>query len=126
MSDFKQIYVTDRQSLVDIAMQEYGCYDGLFLLLQDNEDRLTDLSDVPAAGMKLNIQTPVPMITGTNQLVAAFYQSKSVKVVSNATPPTPPPTTVPYVTPGYWHGGYVRPGLRIQNLSVIANLVLHF
>lgn len=118
---FKQIIVLDRQSLDDIAIQEYGHIDGKFLLLADNSDRLQSLNDVPWPGMKLNVQTPVPMLTNNNQLIAAYFAAKKQQVVTDAGPVTQPITLEAYVEDGYMIDGYIVPPFSIIYLSNISN-----
>ena len=134
MNNFVLIYVIARQSLVDFAMQVYGCYDGVFLLLQDNPAILNGISDVPQPGMALKVRTPVPMINSTNQLVATYYASKGTMVIMDAVDagnaPTPAPVFKPYVVPGYIAGttaaspfGKLLPPLRIITQLKQANLL---
>lgn len=51
----KSIHTTLGQSLSDVAVQEYGAYEGVFALLIDNE-AIGDLSDVLGPGTPLNIR----------------------------------------------------------------------
>ena len=105
MSAFKQIIIADRQCVTDIALQEYGCYEGVFLLLEDNADSLIGLHDVPDAGTKLLIQTPVPKLTDSNRAVAQIYGNKKTNVVSGAEAVA---HNYGYVVTGYWSPNYTE------------------
>lgn len=84
MNGFKKIVVADRQCVIDLAIQEYGCYEGVWLLLKDNPAKLLGVSDVPAAGMQLLIRNPVPRLTDTNLEVVNAYKELKHTVVSGA------------------------------------------
>lgn len=43
----------DRQSLLDIALQQYGSIEAAFLLLLQNSDKLTGLTTMPRPGTVL-------------------------------------------------------------------------
>ena len=138
---FKQIHISDRQSLVDTSMQEYGSYDGVWLFLADNADRINDINDVLPAGAVLNVRTPVPYIDSTNQAVAAYYASKKLNVLSGAIKPTIPTTngqivqvhfpphpplprviTGAYVRPGYLPSGYITKNKSSLLAAISANI----
>lgn len=61
MIEFYNITVKDGQSLVDLAMQEYGTVDGVLWLVQDNPETLASMDDEPAAGTLLNIRFKPPV-----------------------------------------------------------------
>src|SRR5215469_10964864 len=126
MSSYKQINVLDRQSIDDIAIQEYGCVEGKWNLLADNSDRLQSVNDVPAPGMVLNIESPVPYITSQNQAIAATFAAKKLKVVSGASLPTPsiPLPQQNYINEiGYVDGGYIIPPQKIIALGNSSNTI---
>jgi hypothetical protein len=76
---FKRVEVLYGQSLMDIAMQELGCVEGLPMLARDNADQITSLTQVITVGMMLKIRTPVPKITDTNQAIMREYaEDKSI------------------------------------------------
>ncbi|MEO8589492.1 MAG: hypothetical protein ABI432_09000 [Flavobacteriales bacterium] len=77
------IIVLDRQGLWDIAVQEYGSSEGVFLLLQDNPE-LGNLDAVLTAGQKLRIRS-----AAIDQVVVDWYASRASK-----------PVTGPFFFPG--------------------------
>ena len=106
---YKQIRVADRQTLVDIAIRHYGSYEGLFLLIADNLDRITDIANVPEPGLLLNIREGIPRINSNNRTVAGNYEDAGVAIVSGATEVTPVAELITgYVATGYWDSKYVK------------------
>ncbi len=81
------IKVKAGQTIYDIALNKYGCYEGVFLLLQDNGLNL--ISDV-LPGQSLVIRDAVPQLNSTNIPVVADMKLNSTtpnsgyKVVRNA------------------------------------------
>lgn len=123
MNAFKQVTVADRQSLVDIAMQEYGCYEGIFVLLDDNIDRLKAIDEVPLPGMKLNVRSELPKLKPENRAIVAEYNRLLHTVVSNAVGVTHIFNTVSsYVTTDYIAPSYTSPPQEVLNLVATANL----
>lgn len=104
MIGYKKITLNGRQSLTDIAVQEYGGVEGLFLLFEDN-DFLTDIANVPPAGAKMLIRTTVPYLTAQNKVVKAEYMNNDT-VVTTAEKSNM--RTGEYVTVGYWANGYTE------------------
>lgn len=94
------------QSLINIAVQEYGCYEGVFLLLDDNPTIVSSLSHVFAPGTSVVIQNPVPQLTDNNVMVAAKLQNKGVKVSGNHPPTDPPPPITIYQSGVYENNIY--------------------
>lgn len=109
MSAFKTIVVADRQTVTDLALQEYGCVaPALVLLLKDNEGVITSVHTVPAAGTILRIRVPVPELTSTNRQVAAAYAAENRTVVSNNEALPNQPITDLYVEDDYVQVGYIN------------------
>lgn len=76
----KQVEVFEGQTLIDIAIQEYGCYEGVMLLLKDNAIRIADDLN---AGLVLMVRDEVPELNAINRAVAAFYKANGIKVNTN-------------------------------------------
>lgn len=98
MSEFKEITLTSRQSLSDIAVQEYGALEALPLLVQDNVT-LAGLNAVVAPGTILKIRKTFSKINQDNVAIAAKLQADKKLVVSNA--PAAASSNL-YVAGGYW------------------------
>lgn len=60
------------QNIVDIALQKYGCYEGVFTLMVDNGLSLTPTL---TAGQQLQVRDEVPKITSNNKAIAAVFAS---------------------------------------------------
>jgi hypothetical protein len=72
----KTIVITQGQTIYDIAIQEYGCYEGVKLLCDDNGLGLvTEL----VAGDTLLIRNEVPAINDFNISASAYLKSSSMK-----------------------------------------------
>lgn len=83
---YKEIEVFNGQTLKDIAMRRYGCYEGKFLIIQDNPG--LGLSSELAHGQKLKIRTEVPQLTDTNLRVVQYYNDNNIDVNSGYAPET--------------------------------------
>lgn len=51
----KKIITLNNQAVMDIAIQEYGSSEGVWLLLTLNEDKLDTVTDEPVPGTELDI-----------------------------------------------------------------------
>jgi hypothetical protein len=54
--EFYKIFTKESQSLIDIALQEYGHVDGVFYLLEDNPGVLINTTDEPEPGTVIYIR----------------------------------------------------------------------
>lgn len=81
----KQIKAASGQTLIDIAIQEYGCYDGVFILMEDNNVGLG--ADV-LPGATLVIRDEVPELTEDNVLVANRFKAQKRLINSGFMPNT--------------------------------------
>jgi hypothetical protein len=73
----RQIQVQDRQNIVDIAIQYYGCAASVFDLIVDNG---LELDTTLVAGQMLLIEDTYP--ASANGTVADYLQGNGVVVVS--------------------------------------------
>ena len=73
----KQVIIQEGQTMLDIALQEYGCYEGLFLLLQDNNVAMGE--DINT-GDALTIREVVPQLTDSNLVNMQVYRRNNVSV----------------------------------------------
>lgn len=136
MNGYKQVIAGDRQSVIDLGVQEYGCYDGAFEIMKDNPALDLSLHSLLTPGVKVLIQVPVPRLTDTNQGVMESYTEKGIQVVGGGfnafdeedeptiTEVVIPKTFQPYVTGGYWIPGYVQQNQQQQNYAESINLNL--
>lgn len=85
--EYKTIKLSVGQSLINLAVQEYGCYEGLFLLVEDNQAVISNIAQVLPAGTPINIRVPVPELTDTNRVIAAKFAGKKL-VISSQLPVT--------------------------------------
>lgn len=95
------ITAEDGQTIYDIAIQEYGCYEGIVQLMKDNNISL--VSNINA-GNQFNIQDPVPVFNSTNVTIANFLKANKVKPNSKTYDTS---DVGGYVSPGYVGAGYV-------------------
>jgi hypothetical protein len=70
----KTVTVTQGQTLYDIAIQEYGCYEAVLLLCQDNS--LSLVSEL-LAGDTILVRDGVPAITDSNISVVQYLKTSS-------------------------------------------------
>lgn len=98
----KTILVREGQTLADIAIQEYGCIEGLMLLVDDNN--LSMDSDV-YKDQPLEIRE-LPELTADNKKVV--QNLIELNKVPNSQIIVEQPETAHYVTDGYVQTGYVK------------------
>ncbi|MFA9212471.1 MAG: hypothetical protein ACEQSR_01305 [Candidatus Methylacidiphilales bacterium] len=72
----KIVEVRQGQTLADIAIKEYGCYEGIGFLLQDNSSLSVDVDLVP--GTLINVQETVPELTTNNITVANVFKTQQI------------------------------------------------
>lgn len=97
----KTIKVKSGQTLIDIALQEYGCTEGLVMLLDDNS---LSMDSEAYPGQELFIRE-LPEITKDNKLIQQGLIEISVIPNSQILNPVPEPH---YVQDGYVQDGYVE------------------
>jgi hypothetical protein len=82
----KELKVAEGQTLIDIAIQEYGCYEGLHVLMADNNIGPNGLVEdgetfrLIKAGDLLLIREEVPELTESNRTIAAYYKINRLRV----------------------------------------------
>lgn len=119
--NYKEVTVLTGQTLYDIAVQEYGHTEGLFLLLEDNDGVIDDLGETPEAGTNLLVRLEVPELSDDNRAIAAEFARREQKVVSgDAVIGDNAPVVIDYVQPGYWVKNYADwSRLKATSLSQI-------
>lgn len=83
MGTFKKQALGQGQSLIDFAIEKYGCYEGLALLLMDNPDLVAAVSEILPPGTELKYRDPAPALTETNASVVAAYVANAISVACN-------------------------------------------
>lgn len=78
------IKVFEGQTIYDIVIQEYGCFEAIFLLLEDNSS--LNIDSELTAGQSLNIRSEVPEITADNINVIQYFKTKNIKPNSGYKP----------------------------------------
>lgn len=94
------------QTMVDIAIQEYGCFEGVFMLAEDNNISPTHKVQ---PGDVLKVREPVPFITDNNQAVAAENKANNIRVNSGFgidEPTGEPPVETDFFDPDYFNPNY--------------------
>lgn len=69
------ISVGQGQVLEDIAIQQYGTVEAVFILMEDND---LDLDSQLYTGQELVIREEVPALTDTNKEIARYYSEKKL------------------------------------------------
>lgn len=97
-------YVTQYgQSLIDIALQEYGHIDGVFQIIKDNPQYA--ITDVPKVGDVVLIQKTVPVLSLDNNKIAETIKSDNITMASGLNTNLQRRT---YVEAGYLRRGYIQ------------------
>lgn len=101
-----EVTVHSGQTLVDIAIQEYGCFEGVFLLAEDNAISPTKKMN---AGDVLMVRDEVPALTDSNQAVARDNKANGIKVNSGFgidEPAGEPPVESEFYDPEFYDPEY--------------------
>jgi hypothetical protein len=61
------------QTIYDFALQEYGCIEGVLLLMEDNRDLVPDLNADPKPGSEFLLRESDPII---DTVVRDFYRKE--------------------------------------------------
>lgn len=101
-TSFKQVTVSEGQSLADIAIQEYGSMAGVFLIIEDNG--LTSVDAIPQPGTNLNIRLLIEELGSSNRAIAKKFNTEQVKVNTGNDFDS---ATTRYVEEGYIVPGYI-------------------
>ncbi len=96
----KEITVQEGQSLVDIAIQEYGSAEGLLKVLKVNPE-IEQENELPP-GTALMIEGDA-----NNIVVAGFFEARAIKV-ANSEKYISPITIEPYYAVNYIINGYFQ------------------
>jgi hypothetical protein len=76
----RKAIIEEQQSIYDVAIQEYGTVEAVFLLLADNPGLLSSLDDHLNAGDVLEIQDDPEIITDKD--VLAFFRNGGIRVLN--------------------------------------------
>lgn len=74
----KEIEVIQGQSAIDIAIQHYGAFEGVFWLMEDNPI-IESIETVPAPGTKLQIRVN-EVLNRNNIAVAEHFASYNMQI----------------------------------------------
>ena len=80
----RSVSVFEGQTIYDIAIQEYGCFEAVFLLLEDNVGLTLDTELINK--QQLNIRNEVPELTETNKQIVEIFKQKNIKPNSGYQP----------------------------------------
>lgn len=120
-----------------MAMQEYGCYEGAFDIMQDNPALGLSLHSMLPVGVKVLIKDVAPKFTDNNLQILEDYEQSNVAVVGGTATELDEegaPVLVavptygiyePFVEEDYWIPGYVQLNDTIKNYAISINLQLN-
>lgn len=91
----RTIKVQQGQTLKDIAMQEYGCFEGLQRILELNNIGFGFLAN----GANVIVDDTAPVLSENNLRVVKYYQNEAVVVNSHYATKPFSSTGFPYVLP---------------------------
>jgi hypothetical protein len=75
-SGYKYIVVVYGQNITDIAIQEYGCYEGIAILMEDNPQQMdAGFNSVTDPGTQLLIRNAIPDLNGRNQQIGKYLST---------------------------------------------------
>jgi hypothetical protein len=101
----KLVRVKDRQTIWDIALQEYGSPDGVSVLLNDNPNALSGVNTVLIPGQKLYIISPA-----INQDVVNYYKQLNQYPASRRFTEEVDNGHYTFGDMGNWHGSIIPIG----------------
>ncbi len=76
----RKAFIEEQQSIYDVAIQEYGTVEGVFLLLADNPDVIQSLDSFLNPGDVLEIQDDPETIVDKD--VLQFFRNGSIRVLN--------------------------------------------
>lgn len=91
------------QTIYDIALQQYGCFEGVFLILEDNPT--INLNTVLQPNTEIKIKDILPELNANNKRIVQVYNQQNVQpnssyiVAANGNG---------YVNEGYVNDNYVN------------------
>lgn len=97
----KEIEVIQGQSAIDIAIQHYGAFEGIFWLMEDNSI-IESIETVPAPGTKLQIRAN-EVLNRNNIAVAEHFGSYNMEINTGNLD-----STTGYVEADYVESNYVE------------------
>lgn len=103
----KEVILLTGQTVYDLAVQEYGHTDGVFLLLEDNPELIGEWGDVPQAGTKVLVRLEIPELSDDNKAIVAEFARKEQKVVSGIESNHNVDDDM-YVEDDYWEDNYTE------------------
>ena len=107
MSEFKNIIVSNGQTVEDVAVQEYGCQEGFVYILMDNS---LGPNSLLYGGQVLKIRTVVPEITTKNISVGRRVTDAGIRPNSGVAGSVP--------DGGYVEDGYVEDNIMNDDLPL--------
>ena len=78
-----EVIVKYGQTLFDIALEQYGCEEGIITLAEDNALAI-DAELTP--GQILLVQSTLPVISANNQTIATYFKTNKVHINSQFIP----------------------------------------
>lgn len=72
------------QTIYDLAATYYGCFEGVFLILEDNKTIGLDTELVP--GQSIAIRDEVPRLNDSNQNIAMAFKNQNLQLNSTYIP----------------------------------------
>lgn len=100
-TEYNNIILQEGQTLIDIAIETYGCYEGVFLIMEDNN--LT-FDSILSGGDVLKIRDITPTLNTDNKEVIKQYSTTKTNINSGLIF-----IPDPYVTSSYVDDNYVNP-----------------
>jgi hypothetical protein len=99
----KLINAAQGQTIIDLAIQEYGCIEAVVLLMVDNDFSATQTFE---AGEQIKIRNEVTDLNGINKAIAKQFKAQNKSV--NTASPQFVSAENGYVNEGYVNEGYVN------------------
>ena len=82
MATYKEVKVQFDQHVFDLAIQEYGGIEGVFDLIEDNQDVIDGMDAVLELGTVVNIK--VDGSTNTNKDSQSYFKTKQLDIISGS------------------------------------------
>jgi len=78
------IKVSQGQTIFDLAALYYGCYEGVYIIIEDNPTIGLDTELEPLT--QIVIRDEVPALTGNNQIDAVYFKQNEMSFNSSLYP----------------------------------------
>lgn len=106
MSIFKKIRVIEGQTLLDLAIEQYGHLGGVFDIMEDNPQ--FSITDIPMPGSDIFIKSKIENTDQTATDLREYFDKRSIRISSGFKTDYTSTSSDLYVDEDYWEENYTN------------------